>query len=52
MGTKIEITEELVTKVKALLDQDFGNSRTIARQLGISRWIVKQTYKVLGLYDI
>jgi DNA-binding transcriptional regulator LsrR (DeoR family) len=51
MGTKIEITEELVTKVKALLDQDLG-TRTIARQLGISRWIVKQTYKVLGLYDI
>jgi hypothetical protein len=51
MGAKIEITEELATKVKALFDQDFG-ARAITKQLGVSRWIVQQTYKALGLYDI
>ena len=51
MGAKIEITEDLLAKVKALFDQDFG-TRVIAKQLGVSRWIVQQTYKVLGLYDI
>jgi hypothetical protein len=51
MGAKIEITEDLVAKVKELFDQDLG-ARAIAKQLGIGRWIVQKIYKVLGIYNI
>jgi hypothetical protein len=51
MSKKIEITTDLVIQVKTLFDQKIG-ARQIAKQLGISRWIVQKTCKVIGVYNI
>lgn len=51
MGKKVQITDELKINVKTLFDMNLG-SRKIAERLGVSRWIVQETYKLLNIYDI
>jgi hypothetical protein len=48
MPKKIEITTDLAVKVKELFEQEIG-TRKIAKLLNVSRHIVNETYKVLGV---
>lgn len=47
----MDISQELLTKIKELFDQNWG-ARRISKELGISRWAVQQAYKLLGVYNI
>jgi hypothetical protein len=44
-------TEEQKQRTKELFDQQVG-AREIAKELGISRWMVQKIYKELGVYNI
>src|ERR1700722_2960506 len=51
MPKKIPLTDEFIQQVKQLYDQDLG-ARKIAKNLGVTRDLVQNAYKVLGLYNI
>jgi hypothetical protein len=50
MPAKIKPTDEQIQQVKILFDQNKG-SRTIAKELNVSRDHIQKIYKILGVYN-